>query len=192
MLEITLWEVQTYLWLPVQADTRMQSILDWVNEKVESNVWDLSLWEKIMTVKNTTVKDNTFTLDIINPTDLIEIDWTDVSSLIAWTDYLIKSDWDVIIKDLFNYTQTYTNNDFNYFVVKYNAWYPIAPKSLIATVSKYIGFLYSQDSWKNIVWEGLWPRSVQYETDTQWDKSKALKEFRDGLRRFIPLAIRVY
>lgn len=188
MLEISLTEVQTYLWLTIWVDSKMSAILDWVNAKVESNVWDLSLWEKTMTVKNTAVKNSTFTLNIINPTDLTEINWTDVSSLVSWTDYLIKSDWDVIIKDLYTYNQ----NDFWYFTVKFNAWYSIAPKNLIATVSKYVWFLYSQDLSRTILEETLWPRWVQYESDVQWNNSQALKDFKNGIRKFIPLAIRIY
>ncbi len=189
MLEITLIEVKAYLWITTTSDdTKLQYMLDWVNELVESNVWDISEWEKTMTVKNSSVKNNTFTLNIINPTDLTEINWNDVSWLVVWTDYLIKDDWEVIIKDLWNYTA----NDFWFFTVKFNAWYATAPKSLIKTVSEYVWYLYSQDNWKDITSEQLWPRAVAYWQDNSNWISLAQKKFKDWLRKFIPLAIRVY
>lgn len=192
MLEITLTEVQTYLWQPIQADARMQSIIDWVNEKVESNVWDLDLWEKVMEVQYNTVKNSTFTLDIINATDLTDINWTDVSGLSAWSDYLIKSDWNVIINNLCDYLATDNVTNFWIFEVKYNAGYAIAPKTLIATVSNYAWYLYSQDTWKDVIAEQLWPRWVDYEANTSEWENIALKAFKTGIRRFIPLALKIY
>ena len=189
MLEIELTEVKAYLWITSTTDdTKLQAILDWVNELVEVTVWDISLWEKTMTVKNTSVKNYTFTLNIINPTDLTEINWNDVTWLVAWSDYFIKDDWEVIIKTIFDYTA----NDFWFFTVKFNAWYEIAPKSLIKTVSEYIWYLYSQDNWKDINSEQLWPRSVTYSQDNSSWISLAQKKFKDWLRRFIPLAFRIY
>lgn len=188
MLEVTLTQVQTYLWLTIWVDSKLTAILDWVNEKVESNVWDISLWVKTMTIKNNTVKNSTFTLDIIEPTDLTEINWTDISSLVSWIDYLIKSDWDVIIKDLY----TYIANDFGYFEVKFNAWYSEVPKSLIAIVSEYVGYLYSQDTWKDVTEEQLWPRWVTYEENNIDWQNLALKKFKNWLRQFIPLALKIY
>lgn len=188
MLEVTLTEVQTYLWLSIWVDTQQQAILDWINEKVLSNVWDISQWEKTMRVKNSQVQDNTITLDIIKPTDITEINWNDFSSKSKWTDYIINEDWNAKIINLCNYI----SNDFWFFDVKFNAWYTETPKTLISVVSNYFWYLYSQDTWKDILEEKLWPRWVKFEWDNINWESKALKDFRQWLKKFIPLALRYY
>lgn len=189
---VTLEQVQTYLWLTVQVDAKMDAILDWVNAKVKNNVGNLDLWEKTMEVDTKVIKKNTFTLNIINPTDLTEINWNDVSWLIPWTDYYIKTDWDVIINNLYDYLATDNVQNFGLFNVKFNAWYAIAPKTLVAIVSEYVGYLYSQDLWKDTIQEHLWPRWVEYnENNINW-QNIALKKFKKWLNQFIPLALKIY
>ena len=187
---ITLSEVKTFLWITWNDDNiRLQAILDSINEEITRNVWDLSLGEKTMMVKNSAVKNWTITLNIINPTDITEINGADFSWKVKWVDYIIKSDWEALIKDLSSYSQ----NDFGSFEVKFNAWYTDTPKSLIRLASNYLAYLYSQDMWKDIVQEQLWPRWVTYSdnnwTDWVWE---ARKRFKLGLSAYIPLALKIY
>lgn len=178
---VTLSEVKAYLWISgSDDDIRLQAILDWVNAKVEAKVWDLSFWEKSTQIYNWTP----IVLSVVNPTKITEINWVDFSSKVVWTDYLIKYDWEAKVLDLCNYIE----NDFWIYEVKFEAWFTETPKSLIAIVSKYVWYLYSQDMWKNIVQEQLWPRWVSYENFENYNE----KSFGNDLLQFIPLALKIF
>ena len=180
---INLSDVKTYLWIIWNDDDmRLQAILDSVLDIVISNIWDISIWEKTMTLSNKSIKNNTFTFEIINPTNLTKINWKDVTWLVAWTDYLIKDNWEVIVKNLHNYI----SNDFWFFSVKYNAWFEEIPARLIKIVSDYVWYLYSQDMWRTIQDEQTWPRWVTYSTD------EALIRFKQWLSSFIPISLRIF
>ncbi len=187
---VLLSEVKAYLGITgTDDDTRLTAILDGINAQVEKAVWDLTESEKTMIVKNSAVCNETITLNIIEPTSITEINWTDFSTKVAWTDYIIKYDGEAIIKNL----SSYITNDFWYFAVKFNAWYSETPKELIALVSNYLGYLYSQDLWKDIIEEKLWPRGVKYDSNLDDARnSLAYTKFKVWLNQFIPLALRVY
>lgn len=190
MLAVTLAQVKSYLWITwTDNDIQLTAILDWVNQIVEDNVWDISQGEKTMEVDINTIKNSTITLNIINPTSITEVDWNDFSSKVNWTDYFIRNDWQAIIKDFATY---YRYNEFWIMYVKFNAWYSTAPNSLIALVSNYVWYLYSQDNWKDIASEQLWPRWVSYEWNNQNWQNLALKKFKKWLNQFIPIALRIF
>jgi len=195
-MAVLLTEVKTYLWITSNADdTKLTAILDGLNEDILSRIWDITLWEKTQTIKNSrrllrdkysywsSIRNITLQLNIINPTQILTINWNDFSTKVLWTDYVIDTDW---IAHILNLTLL-TRNNFGFFDITYTAWYATTPKQLIALTSEYIGYLYSKDLWKDIIEEKLWPRGVKYASN---DKLK--DNFYKWLNNFIPLWLRIW
>jgi len=195
-MAVLLTEVKDYLWITwTNDDVRLQAILDWLNEDITNKVWDITLWDKTMTIQNKTsksnfafnsvIRDSKITLDIINPTAIKTINWNDFTSKVIWTDYIINPDWTAYVKNL----SLYTINNFGFFDVVFTAGYSTTPKQLIAITSEYLGYLFSKDLWKDIIEEKMWPRWVKY---AQGSEKEVKKTFYKWLNQFIPLSLRVW
>ena len=183
---VILWQVKAYLWITGDDDdVRLQSILDGVNETVKTVCGDLSYGTKKMEVENSNIKLWKFTLLIVKPESVDKINGVDFTDKTNGVDYKIQSDWHVVIKNLYDYAK----NDFDNFEVEYTAWFTETPKNLIALVSNYVWFLFSQDMGKNVIEEKLWPRGVKFSEN---DDLKAKKDFILWLQVFVPLSLKVW
>lgn len=169
---VELQQVKDYLWLD-EDNVKLQLILDRVNQELENYIWDYSLWEKSVTLKY--IKNNTYWLNHINATELIEINW------ITDLDYQINYDWTIQV------LQHISPNDFWTWEVKYKAWFSETPADIIWAVSQYCGALYAKDLWKDVVAENLWPRWVTYDANKNYQK-----EFKTLLNKYIPLHLRIW
>ena len=180
---VTLINIKTYLWIVwTSQDTRLQLILDWINESVKNYCWDLSYWEKTIKVKNIMVKNYTIWLLHKKAVKITSINWNDFNSKVAWVDYIINDSDEIIINDVYNYIQ----NDFWIFELKYNAWYSTAPNNLIAIVSDLVWLEFSKRFWKDITREELWERTTIF--DITESKEKLFKK----LNCFIPLHLQIW
>jgi len=195
-MAVLLTEVKTYLWITSNADdVKLQALLDGLNEDISNRIWDITLWSKTQTVKHNrrllrdkysywnSIRNITIQLNIVNPTQILTINWNDFSTKVLWTDYMIDPDGVAHILNLY----LLSRNNFGFFDITYTAWYVSTPKKLIALTSEYMGYLYSKDLWKDIIEEKLWPRWVKYASN------KSLKEnFYKWLNNFIPLWLRIW
>ena len=186
MIEIELDEVKTFLGITSNDDDlRLQAILDSVLDQAEKIIWDISNWTKKQFVKNTSVKNETFTLNIINATKLLKVNGIDYSLKVSWVDYLINTDNNIIVKWIY----WDISNDFWFFEVEYTAGFSTLPKSFIWIISTYCWILYAKDLWKDVVSEKLGPRWVDY---LNIGIEKAENIFIAWLSQFIPLALKIY
>ena len=188
---VELSEVKAALWVDCyEDDVMLKSVIDGVNDVVACAVGDISLWEKTQFVSNCSLKWNTIALNIINPTQILEINGHDFREKENGVDYMIMDTWEVVINDLHNYI----SNDFGKFKILYMAGYAETPKSLISIVATYSDYLCSKEWGKDVASEKLGPRSVQYADSSGWDDwvSAEFKSFRKWLRRFIPICLRIY
>lgn len=171
-MEVTLPQVKNYLWLN-EDDTRLQLILNQVNLEVISTIWDYSFWTKEI---NTKIRENnTYWLEHINATELLEINWE------TELDYQINFDWTVQV------LQDVPDNDFKTWNIKYKAWFTEAPADIIWAVAEYCWAIYAKDLWRDVSSEKLWPRAVSY----TWI-ADAKKNFKKKLRKYIPLHLRLW
>lgn len=183
---VTLDQVKTFLWISSnEDDLRLQLILDSVLEQSKNICWDLEFWTKKQIVKNSSVKNETFTLNIINATKLLKINWVDYSWKVSWVDYFINTTNEIIVKWIY----WDISNDFWFFEVEYEAGFTMPPSSFIWVIATYCGVLYAKDLWKDVISENLWPRWVNY---LNTSISDAEKNFNKWLRAFIPISLLIY
>lgn len=179
-------EIKNYLWIAYDdEDTKLQAILDWVESLLIKHLWDISVWDRTIQVENKEVKQETFFIPLINPLSIKTINGTNFSSKVNGTDYFIKNDWNVIVKDLLDYI----DNDFWVFTVVINAWYSEIPAWINSLVAEYVWFLNTLDNWRSITNETMWPRATSFTgLDSQW----ALKNFLNRLSLYVPSGLQSY
>lgn len=191
---ITLAQVKSYLWITTtDDDVRLQAILDVVNDYVVDIAWDIDYWEKEQKVnKRAFLRTKRFTLNIINPEKLLEVNWVDYTNKVEGVDYFIDEYWDCYLKEYdFN-----RDNDAPFFIVKYKAWYSPLPDKLIWLVSDYVSYLFNQEWGQTITEERLWPRSVKFWGTAVWNNWELIdlptKRFKGWIRLFIPTWLIIY
>lgn len=181
---VTLQQVKDYLWITGSSqDTRLQAILDWVNQEVEAYIWDYTLGEKTIQVPKTSIKKDTIGLMHVNATSITSID----GKTIEESEYMIQDDATVYVKSLYEYI----DSEFPSIKVVYVAWYETAPYNIISSVATRVGFEFSKQFWQVVKMEEMWPRSVEF-FGNEKSSEQIRQEFLKSLRGFIPLYLRIW
>mgnify|MGYP007030457630 CR=1 FL=1 len=179
-------DIKNYLWISYNDDdVKLTQIKLWVESLLIKHLWNISLWDRIIQIENKEIKNETFFIPLVNPLKIKDINWTDFTSKVNWVDYFIKNDWNVIIKDLLDYT----DNDFWVFKVTIEAWFAEIPDWIFAVVAEYIWFLSTLDNGRAITNETMWPRQTSF---TGLDSQNALKNFISKISLYLPTGLTSY
>lgn len=198
MLNIDLQLIKDYLWITDNTDdVRLQAILDTALDIVQEVCGDIGYWEKTQKVnKRAYMRTWKFTLNIIEPEKLLEVNWVDYSTKTNWVEYYIDDFWDVFLRKHHIFNTVDLDNHCPFFVVKYVAWLKTAPKKLIWLLAEYIDYARNLDWWLAISHEQLWPRSVSYGWVSNWRDGQLfdlpIKKLKIWLQSFIPIWLRIF
>lgn len=157
----TLAKVKTCLSIEwTDDDSQLECLLDAVEIYIEQIIWDINSGSKIEKIDFSRIEDNnTIPLGNKKVTQITNVNWTDFTSKVDGTDYLIREDDTVTIENL---TSFLSGIKFNIFSITYTSWFVTIPLDLQYAIADLVWFEFAKELGKSVQKEKTWPREVTY------------------------------